>query len=79
MRNFRPPPPTAEELRSRRVHELVRDYPELLTPLESLGVDPGSSGARSLGEILPQDERWVKPLLEAVAWRREGGPEESPG
>ena len=69
MRATFPSPPSKEELRSTRVHELIRDYPELLLPFRKLGVDPGEDGYKALSEILPGDRDWVDGLLEEVRWR----------
>lgn len=69
MRATFPSPPSEEELRSTRVHELIRDYPELLLPFRNLGIDPGEDGYKALSEILPGDEGCVDGLLQEVRWR----------
>ena len=63
-------PPSEEELRSRRVHELIRDYPELLPFLAAHGVDAGKDGGRTLPEILPSDGAWMEEVRGVVRWRQ---------
>ena len=71
------PPPTLEELRGRRILELVRDYPELLGPLEAEGIDPGPDGSEVLGDILAREEASPEGFMAALRWRKgeagEGG------
>jgi hypothetical protein len=67
------PPPSAEDLRTRRIHELARDYPELVKPLEGLGIDLGAAGGKTLPSVLQESaETWVPRLLDEVRWRGEG-------
>lgn len=64
------PPPSIEDLRVRRIHELVRDYPELVKPMEALGIDCGAAGTHTLPVVLPgREESWAPRLLEEVRWR----------
>jgi hypothetical protein len=63
------PPPSPEALRSLRVHEAVRDYPELRPLLGSLGVKAGESGDIVLGDLLPSDAPELPGLLEVMRWR----------
>jgi len=67
------PPPAEGDLRNRRIHELVRDYPELVRPLEALGVDLGEAGAERLSSVLGEEDAWIQPLLEQVRWRENRG------
>jgi len=52
-----------------RVHEVLRDYPELLPVLESFGLDPGEVGGSTMSSVLPADDSWVPLLLERLSWR----------
>lgn len=63
------PPLSGDELRSLRVHEVVRDYPELRSTLHSLGVDAGEAGGRVLGDIFSPDAPELQRLLEELGWR----------
>lgn len=67
------PPPGARDLRERRIHELVRDYPELVRPLEALGIDVGEAGAEPLSSVLGEGDTWVPALLEHLRWREPRG------
>lgn len=62
------PRPTREELVSRPLHVIVRDYPETLEDLRAHGVSPEELGDRTL-----EDFENPFPLLEdleaATAWR----------
>lgn len=71
-----PRPPEGGELRGLRVHEAVRDHPEVLAVLRRLQVDPLRNGAMGLADVL--DDDGLRQVNEAVAWRRErqrDGPE----
>lgn len=63
-----PPPPT-EELRALRVHEIVRDYPELRFTLQDLGVNAGGAGGRVLGDVLASDGPALRKMLDELRWR----------
>ncbi|MGW8266733.1 MAG: hypothetical protein ACWGSQ_10215 [Longimicrobiales bacterium] len=63
------PPRSGEELRSLRVHEVVRDYPELRSTLHSLGVDVGEAGGQVLGDLFSPDAPGLQRLLEELGWR----------
>ncbi len=65
------PPPSEEALGTRRIHELIRDYPELLATIVALGVDVGEAGNETLPEVFPHDDSWAPVLREAVSWRGE--------
>jgi hypothetical protein len=65
--------PSREEIQVRRVHELLRDYPEVLAFLEARGIDPRRDGAKTLPRLLPPDERWLPELMAEIRWR--GNPE----
>ena len=71
------PPPTPEELRGSLILELVRDYPELLGPLEAQGIDPGAEASEVLGDLLAREEASPEELMAALQWRQgeawEGG------
>jgi len=69
------PPPTEEMLRFLRVHEVIRDYPELLPFLLSLGIDARESGGRVMGEVFTTGGPPLGALLAELAWRVDpGGP-----
>jgi len=78
-----PPLPT-EELRSLRVHELVRDYPELRFTFQALGVNVGGAGGRVLGDILAPDGPAFGKILDELRWRADptapaaSGPSDAP-
>jgi hypothetical protein len=59
-------------LRGARVLELLRDYPELLGPLEALGVDPGAEGSEVLGAILAREKTSPDWLMAELRWRQKG-------
>lgn len=63
------PVPGESELRLMRVHEVIRDYPESLPILESLGLDPGEVGGSAMTSVLPADGSWVPLILEKLSWR----------
>jgi hypothetical protein len=63
------PPPGARDLREWRIQELVRDYPEVVRPLEALGIDVGEAGAEPLSSVLGEGDTWVSALLEHLRWR----------
>jgi len=66
--------PSEEELRTSRVHELVRDYPELLAVLSERDVDPGEGGALTMSEVIPGGGLWVGEVMARLAWRDLTGP-----
>ena len=71
------PPPTEEALGSLRVHEVIRDYPELLPSLLPLGKNAVELGGMVLGEIFPPGDPRLGRLLAELAWRVDvdsGGP-----
>jgi hypothetical protein len=63
------PLPSSEEIRSLRVHELLRDYPEVLAFLEDRGIDPRRDGGKTLAQLLPPDELWLPELMSELRWR----------
>jgi hypothetical protein len=73
MRNPFLPPPSMEEMEALEVHELIRDYPELLSLFRRFGVRVREAGT----SLLPSD---LKPGMgeeggpfQTLAWR--GGDE----
>jgi hypothetical protein len=67
--------PARETLRETRVQELVRDYPELLTPLLEMGIDPWAHGSKTLPQVLGGGGEWLPALEEVLRWRGGGGTE----
>jgi hypothetical protein len=69
-----PPPPGADELRNLRVHEAVRDYPELLPMLMAPGGAADALGATPVSEVMSQVPGGEGELLARLSWRSgEGG------
>ena len=63
-----------ESLRSLRVHEVIRDYPEILPLLSASGTPVGEVGAKSLEGVLAPLGPWPERLSTELAWRgSEGG------
>ena len=62
------PPPDPGEFAVRKVHELVRDYPELIPTLEMSGVSFQRDGANSTVEGVVGNGD-LEGLMAAVAWR----------
>jgi len=58
-----------EELSSLRIHEVVRDYPELRPILRAFGMDEEGTGKVVLGDLLPPDAPELARLLEELRWR----------
>ena len=67
------PLPSSEEIRFRRVHELLRDYPEVLAFLEGRGIDPRRDGGKTLAPLLLPDELWLPELMSELRWRGNPG------
>jgi len=65
------PAPGESQLHLMKVHEVIRDYPELLPVLESIGLDPGEVGGSTMTSVLPADGSWVPLVLETLNWRTE--------
>jgi len=63
------PPPSIEEIRFLRVHELLRDYPEVLPLLEGRGIDARRDGGKTLSQLLPPSEPWLPELMSELRWR----------
>lgn len=57
------------ELGDRRIHELVRAYPELLPFFRRLGLSPSDSGIRPLRKTAAARGEAFAELLGLVAWR----------
>lgn len=67
---FRPlAPPVEGDLDGRRLHEVVRDWPETLEPLRRTGLDVAAVGGRPLG-VLDDAAGLRRVILEVTAWRR---------
>ena len=61
-------PPTRDELRDLRVHELVRDYPELLPFLSPREKGAGGSGTTLLSDDSGSEVK-IEELVEILSWR----------
>lgn len=75
MRSPPLPPPPSQELQRREIHELVRDYPELLPCFRAMGVDLRKDGGTSLEELGERDD----PEIPGGAGRSSGGGEVQEG
>jgi hypothetical protein len=64
-----PSPPALEELRGLRVHEAVRDYPELLPHLTPTGNAMEEGGVRLVSQVAPEVPGGEGELLLLLAWR----------
>jgi hypothetical protein len=62
-------PPSLEELRESQIHELVRDFPELLEPLEALGIEAGEAGGVNMSDLSLREEEWRTPFRSFLHWR----------
>ncbi len=72
MKNPFPPPPPPGALATLEIHEWVRDYPELMPLLRSMGVDPRKEGTESLSRA--SGPRAGPGVRSCLAWRvREEG------
>ena len=60
------------EFRRLRVHEVLRDYPEVLEVLRGKEIDPRETGTQTLDEVRILSPEDLRDLARAVAWR--GGP-----
>jgi len=67
------PPPSSQDVRSSRVHELLRDYPELAPLLEARGIDLRECGGKYFLEALPADEPVLSALMAELRWREHPG------
>lgn len=63
------PRPSREELLTRSVQVIVRDYPETLGSLREFGMSPGEFGDRSLEELEDDVAALLDELELATAWR----------
>ena len=70
---FRPPPPR-HEVGGLALHELVRDFPEVLPLLREFEVPLKEVGGEAVSRhIIPQEEdRWNR-VVETMAWRSRVG------
>jgi hypothetical protein len=73
MKSPFPPPPAPDELRALRVHEAVRDYPELLPHLAPPGGVMGDLGANLLSEVISGVPGGETGILSLLSWRGGGG------
>ena len=65
--------PDPDTLRTRPLHLLVRDWPELLAVLREQGVDVAREGSRSLEELgRAADEELLAAMTAAASWRGSG-------
>jgi len=64
---FKPAPP-GDGIRGLRIHELVRDHPELLPILEELGMLPEMGGDALPEDLLTRSDLGER-LQRALAWR----------
>jgi hypothetical protein len=58
-----------EELLHFSVHELIRDYPELLRVFEDLGLSPREHGAAKLADLVGEDVEALDRLYRELDWR----------
>ena len=72
MRNPFLPCPKEEDLENLEVHELIRDYPELLPFLRRLPFRAREEGTSPLPEGSIPGGGEEGPPLGSLAWRREG-------
>ncbi len=73
MRNPFLPPPRSEEFHLLEVHELIRDYPELLSLFRGWGIRVREAGTTALPPgLFPEGGEDGGPF-EALAWRGEAG------
>jgi hypothetical protein len=62
------PPPEPDELWGRKVHELVRDFPEVIPVLGASGISIQRDGGNTpAGSVVGDGD--LERLLAAVAWR----------
>ena len=59
-------PPSPEMWQRLQIHELARDYPELLPLLRERGILGGANGTKTLRDL---DGISAEALTAAVAWR----------
>ena len=64
----------SEALKGLEVHEVVRDYPELLVPLRKSGIGLQESGPLGLGEVLFDRGGEAEALASSLRWRENPGP-----
>lgn len=62
------PGPEPDDLGTRSIHEVIRDYPEALVALRRADVDVAAEGGRRLGELGRGDEV-IAVILAATSWR----------
>jgi hypothetical protein len=67
------PPPAPEDLRDLRIHEAVRDYPELLPLLAPPGDAMEERGASLLSEVMSEVPGGEAGVLSLLSWRGRGG------
>lgn len=73
-----PSPPSRERLAAARLHELIRDFPEVLALVRELGLDPGEAGGRPLPESVHDPDGALDRIARVLSWRAEasGGEED---
>ena len=70
MRRVFLPPPSEEELRTRPLHELIRDFPELLPLLQDLLPHLEEGGTGTLPALFSGGDLPLARLGRELAWRR---------
>lgn len=77
---FLPPPRSREAAGGVRVHEAVRDWPELLPLLQEGGVDLSWEGGTLLADLFDREVLSFGQIRDRLAWRRHlPGPGAGPG
>lgn len=65
-----PPPRSREAAGGVRVHEAVRDWPELLDLLRERGVDLSREGGTLLADLFDRGVLSFGEIRDSLAWRR---------
>jgi len=63
------PAPNWEGMQGLEVHEIIRDFPELLLPLRETGVGLQKGGAMALRELFVGRTGEAKVLERSLVWR----------
>lgn len=78
VRNPYLPPPPPGELSRLQLHELARDFPELLEVFHAWGVDWRRHGTATLEGLLRGDRSRWEVLRKELAWRHGSGADDLP-